>query len=45
MVEVVPLPRSQLQLVGLPVLRSVKLTTMGEHPEVLLAEKLAVGCA
>jgi hypothetical protein len=44
-VEVVPLPRSQLQLVGLPVLRSVKFTTIGEQPDVVLALKLAIGCA
>ena len=45
-VEVPPLPRSQCQLVGLPVLWSVNCTTTGEHPDVLLAEKEATGaCA
>jgi hypothetical protein len=44
-VEVAPLPRFQNQLVGLPVLRSENCTTIGEQPEVTLAEKSAVVCA
>src|SRR5690606_25687508 len=44
--ELPPLPKSQYQLVGVPVLRSVNCTTTGEHPVVLLAEKAATGaCA
>ena len=43
-VAVAPLPKSQNQLVGLPVERSWNLTTNGEHPEVTDAVKLAV-CA
>lgn len=41
---VAPFPKSQNQLVGLPVERSWKLTTIGEQPEVTGAVKLAV-CA
>ena len=41
----VPLPRSHFHCVGLPVDRSVKLTTSGEQPEAGVAEKSAVSCA
>lgn len=41
--EVVPFPRSQRQLVGFPVDKSVKVTTKGAHPEVGVALKFAVG--
>jgi hypothetical protein len=40
----VPFPRSHFQLVGLPVERSVKFTSKGEHPESGVAEKFAAGC-
>jgi hypothetical protein len=44
-VEVPPSPKSQLQLVGDPVLVSVKLTVSGADPAVGVATKLAVGAA
>ena len=40
--EVVPLPRSHLQYMGLPVDWSVKLMICGAQPDVGDAEKLAV---
>ncbi len=40
--EVAPFPKSHTQAVGLPVDWSWKLTTMGEHPEVISEVKLAV---
>jgi len=42
-VEVLPLPKSQVHAVGLPVDRSENLTNKGEHPAVGLAVKLADG--
>jgi hypothetical protein len=45
-VDVAPFPKSQYQLVTPPLDSSLKLTTSGEHPSVIFAEKLAVGaCA
>jgi hypothetical protein len=45
-VDVAPFPKSQNQEVGLPVDRSWKFTTSGEHPEVMAAVKFALGaCA
>ncbi|GAA4727928.1 hypothetical protein GCM10023229_00990 [Flavisolibacter ginsenosidimutans] len=45
-VEVAPLPKSQNQVVGLPVDASEKLTTSGEQPDAGTAVKLAAGvCA
>jgi hypothetical protein len=44
-VDVPPSPKSQLQLVGDPVLVSVKLTVSGADPAVGVATKLAVGAA
>ena len=41
--EVDPLPKLHSQDVGFPVDRSWKLMTIGEHPAVCAAVKLAVG--
>ena len=41
----VPFPRSHFQLVGLPVDSSLKCTTKGAHPAVILLENLAINCA
>ena len=38
-----PLPKSQIQEVGVFIERSVNLTVSGEHPETLSALKLATG--
>jgi hypothetical protein len=43
-IEVVPLPKSHFQLVGLSVDRSVNLTRRGAQPLTGVAEKSATGC-
>jgi hypothetical protein len=41
--DVAPFPKSHDQLEGLPEERSVKLTTIGEHPDLILDVKFATG--
>ena len=45
LVDLVPLPKSHNQSVGLPVELSVNCTTNGEQPCITLLEKAACSCA
>ena len=43
--DIVPLPKSHFQLVGVPVERSENITTMGAQPVTGVAVKSAFNCA